>query len=174
MSSLPHPPPPPVLSAAPRAPTQWIHLHPDYRTNCHAGRKANQILRQQLGEEIAFPLSGGGASPPSPLASGFTGEGEKGKSYWAAAAGPRVSRRSSLTHFLPIFTLSLSLSLATLFSTSLHTRPDTTYQSPGDIGGLAFLPPVLQMKRNNNYGDRVALAAKLGPLGSQQHIVQPD
>lgn len=27
---------------------------------------------------------------------------------------------------------------------------------------------------SNNYGDRVALSAKLGPLGSQQHIVQPD
>lgn len=44
----------PPLSCAPCAPVQWIHLHPDYRTNCHAGRKANQILRQQLGEEIAF------------------------------------------------------------------------------------------------------------------------
>lgn len=167
------PSPLPVLSAAPHAPTQWIHLHPDYRTNCHAGRKANQILRQQLGEEIAFPLSGRGASPSSPLASGFTGEGEKGKSYWAAAAGPRASRRSSLTHFLPIFTLSLCLSLATLFplpSTLILTLPI----SHPATSGTAFLPPVLQMKRNNNYGDRVALAAKLGPLRSQQHIVQPD
>lgn len=79
MSSLPHPP---LFSGAPNAPTQWIHLHPDYRTNCHAGRKANQILRQQLGEEIAFPLSSR-ESGHRPCASGFTGKkeakGEKGK-----------------------------------------------------------------------------------------------
>lgn len=50
-----------------RAPIQWIHLHPDCRSNCHAERKANQILWQELGEEIAFPLSRREASPSLPL-----------------------------------------------------------------------------------------------------------
>lgn len=99
-----HSPTPPLLSGASHAPTQWIHLHPDCRTNCHAGRKANQILRQQLGEEIAFPLSCREASPPS-LCFGFCwrerSKGWKGESYWAAATGQQVSQRSSLTHFLP-------------------------------------------------------------------------
>ena len=47
-------PTPPPLSGAPNASAQWIHLHPHYRTNWHAGGKANQILWQQLGAEIAF------------------------------------------------------------------------------------------------------------------------
>lgn len=127
-----HSPTPPLLSGASHAPTQWIHLHPDCRTNCHAGRKANQILRQQLGEEIAFPLSCREASPPS-LCFGFCwrerSKGWKGESYWAAATGQQVSQRSSLTHFLPS-----SPSLAPLYSlfTPLPTHADTTYQSPGD------------------------------------------
>lgn len=132
------PPIPPLLSGAPHAPTQWIHLHPDYRTNCHAGRKANQILRQQLGEEIAFPLSGREASPSSLCLRFYRRErskGWKGESYWAAAAGPQASRRSSLTHFLPS---SPSLPRHSL-STSLPTHPDTTYQSPSDTGDC--IPP---------------------------------
>lgn len=168
-----HSPAPPLLSGAPHAPTQWIHLHPDYRTNCHAGRKANQILRQQLGEEIAFPLSGREASPSSLRLRFYWRErskGWKGESYWAAAAGPQVKSHP----FSPIFTLSLFLSpLSTLFplpSPLILTLPISHPATPG----TTFLPPVLQMKRNNNYGDRVALAAKLGPLRSQQHIVQPD
>lgn len=101
-----------------------------------------------------------------PCASGFTGEkdaeGEKGESYWAAA-GPQDSGQVSpiSSHLHPLFPLPspLILTLPISHSTTL---------------GTTFLPPVLQMKRNNNYGDRVALAAKLGPLISQQHIVQPD
>lgn len=30
--------------------------HPEYATDGHAGKKANQISQQQLSEEIAFPL----------------------------------------------------------------------------------------------------------------------
>lgn len=116
-----HSPTPPLLCGAPHAPTQWIHLHPDYRTNCHAGRKANQILRQQLGEEIAFPLSGRGASPSS-LCLRFNwrerSKGWKGGKLLGCSWTARL--RSSLTHFLPS---SPSL------STSLPTHPDTTYQS---------------------------------------------
>lgn len=135
-----HSPTPPLLSGAPHASTQWIHLHPHYRTNCHAGRKANQILRQQLGEEIAFPLSGRKASTSS-LCPRFyrrdKSKWRKGESCWAAAAGLQASRRSSLTHFLPS-SPSLSLPLHSL-STSLPTHFDTTYQSRRDTGD--YIPP---------------------------------
>lgn len=68
--------------------------------------------------------------------------------------------------FPPIFTLSFFPLPYPLILTLPIIHPATP--------GTTFLPPVLQMKRNNNYGDRVTLAAKLGPLRSQQHIVQPD
>lgn len=170
--------PPPLFSAAPCAPSQWIHLHPDYRTNCHAGRKANQILRQQLGEEIAFPLCGREARPivPELLALFFffdwrkrSRKGWKGERHWAAAAGqvrkPPAGQVSPIS--LSIFTLH-SLPYFPLHSSWHYLSVTRRHQ------GLLSLPAVLRMKRNNNYGDRVALAAKPGPLGSQQHIVQPD
>lgn len=167
MSSLPHPPP---FSGAPNAPTQWIHLHPDYRTNCHAGRKANQILRQQLGKEIAFPLSGR-ESGHRPCASGFTGKkeakGEKGK----VTKLQEMDCKSTAGQVTPLFFHLHPLSCHFPLSCPLIlTLPISHRTTPG----VTFLSPILQMKRNNNYGDRVALAAKLGPLRSQQHIVQPD
>lgn len=85
-----------------------------------------------------------------------------GCSSWTASL-PQVKSHP----FPPIFTLhSLSTPLP---RSSWHYLSVTRRHR-----GLHSSPPVLQMKRNNNYGDRVALAAKLGPLGSQQHIVQPD
>lgn len=110
-----------------------------------------------------------------PCASGFTGEkeaeGEKGK----ATGLQQLDRKPPAGQVSPISSHlhPLSLSLFTLFplpSPLILTLPISHPATPG----TTFLPPVLQMKRNNNYGDKVALAAKLGPLRSQQHIVQPD
>lgn len=134
-----HSPTPPLLPGAPHAPTQWIHLHPDYRTNCHGGRKENQILRQQLGEEIAFPLSGRERSPSSLyLRFFFTGEkeakGEKGK----ATGLQQLDRKPPAGQDSPISSHLHQLSRHFL-STSLSTHPDTTYQSPGSTGD--YIPP---------------------------------
>lgn len=87
-----------------------------------------------------------------------------GCSNWTASL-PEVKSHP----FPPIFTVSRS-TLFSLRSPLMLTLPISHPATPG----TTFLPPALQMKRNNNYGDRVALAAKLGPLKSQQHIVQPD
>lgn len=165
-----HSPTPPLFSGAPNAPTQWIHLHPDYRTNCHAGRKANQILQQQLGEEIAFPLSGRDSGHRL-CASGFTGEkeakGEKGK----VTRLQEVDRKSSAGQVTPLFFHLHPLACHfPLPSPLILTLPISHPVTPG----ATFLSPILQIKRNNDYGDRVTLSAKLGPLRSQQHIVQPD
>lgn len=92
--------------------------------------------------------------------------GARGSGIEKGANGCRAALpcRSSLTHFLPSSPPLYS------FSTSLRTHFDTSDQSPGDTRG----PHSSLSSSSNNYGDRVALSAKLGPLGSQQHIVQPD
>lgn len=108
-----HSPAPTSSPVLPLAPTQWIHLHPDYRTNCHAERKANQILKQKLGEEIAF-LSHRGASPVSPCLRFWWRErrdGWKVESSWTAALSqvkshpfpPILGRSRSLLFFPPHF-----------------------------------------------------------------------
>lgn len=120
-----HSPTPPLLPGALHAPTQWIHLHPDYRTNCHAGRKANQILRQQLGEEIAFPLSGREASPPS-LCLGFCRRKRSEGVKRGKAGLQQLDRKSPAGQISPISPHLHHLSLSTLFpllSTLILTLP---------------------------------------------------
>lgn len=132
-----HSPTPARLPGAPYAPTQWIHLHPDYRTNCHAGRKANQILRQQLGEEIAFPLSGREVSPAS-LCLRFTGDkeakGEKGK-----ATGLQPDHKSPAGQVSPIS----SHLLLRFFVLSLHSPPCSSWHYLSVTGWHQGLHPSL-------------------------------
>lgn len=59
--------------------------------------------------------------------------------------------------------------LSTLFP--LHSAPVLT---PAISHPATRAPHSSLSSSSYNYGDRVALSAKLGPLGSQQHIVQPD
>lgn len=154
-----HSPTPPLLCGAPHAPTQWIHLHPDYRTNCHAGRKANQILRQQLGEEIAFPLSGRGASPSSLCLRFYRRErskGWKGESYcsWTARL-PQVKSQP----FPPIFTLSFHFPphsswhylSVTLQHQGLHSSLQSSRWNGTIIMGIEWLwPPNWGRSDHNN------------------------
>lgn len=114
-----------------------------------AGRADCFSSRQQKGERVA-------ATPEDLLER----ERERGANSCRAA----LPCRSSLTHFLPSSAPLYSL------STSLRTHFDTSDQSPGDTVG----PHSCLSSSSNNYGDRVAQSAKPGPLGSQQHIVQPD
>lgn len=157
----------PPLCGAPSAPTQWIHLHPDYRTNCHAGRKANQILRQQLGEEIAFPLSSR-ESGPSSLWLRF---------YWRGISrvkGGKLLGCSSLTASPPRvqshpFSAIFSWSLTT-FHSSWHCLSVTS----GHRGLHSSLRPSASIGTIIMGIEWLDLCSKLGPLRSQQHIVQPD
>lgn len=136
---------------------------PYYRTNWHAGRKANQIVWQQLGEEIAFPLSGRKASMLS-LSLGFCwrGEGANGekKGKLLGCSLTQVKSRP----FPSIFAFA---------SLSFHFSPHSFWQCRSVTQRHRGLHSSISSS-SNNYGDRVALAAKLGPLRSQQHIVQPD
>lgn len=154
-----HSPTTPLLSGASR----WIHLHLHYRTNWHARRKANQIVWQQLGEEIAFPLSGRKASMLS-LSLGFCwrGEGANGEKK-GKLLGCSLTQVKS--HPFP--------SIFAFASLSFHFSPHSFWQYRSVTQRHRGLHSSISSS-SNNYEDRVALAAKLGPLRSQQHIVQPD
>lgn len=135
---------------------EYTWIAPQKQLTCREDGKSN--LTAGPGGQIAFPLGGRKVSvspPPRPRIRW------RERSKWLQGC---TALQVKSHPFPPI------LSSSRLTFPSLRTHFDTSDQSPGDTGA----PHSSLSSSSNNYGDRVALSAKLGPLGSQQHIVQPD
>lgn len=111
------------------------------------GRQFKSYSRSRQGDHFLFSAVVGWGCL---LASGFNGEkeaeGEKWKSYRAAATGPQLSPRLKSRPF------PLPSSPPLALRRSLHFWLTAPIRHPS-TPGTAFLPPVFQMKRNNDYGD---------------------